>query len=174
MTTRSLLSHALALLVGLLVAGGVGLYAVRQERAKTEVAEAEARESARRADANAARVLKAELAGAAEVALAEANYRLARKAVDDSFSVASDHPLLRQGEMRGLRRALLEKVLVFYLDYHPRRPGEPEALREEADRHDRVAFILQELGNAKEAEAARKQAEWARKKADALKKRLRE
>jgi hypothetical protein len=49
MTTRTFVSHAAAFLLGLMVAGGVGMWAVGQERGRAERAEAEAREAARRA-----------------------------------------------------------------------------------------------------------------------------
>jgi hypothetical protein len=155
MTARTVVSHALAFLLGLLAAGGVGLWAVWRERDRT----AEAREEAA---VNLARAMKAEGEAKADLRTAEANLALAKKAVDDCFAVAKDHPLMKQErpgeELQETKRALLEKALPFYR--HLR------ALRQEAECLDLLVSTGLELDRLKEAER--------REQDEALRERLRQ
>src|SRR5262249_5326052 len=121
--TFLVVTHGLCFLIGALLAGGVGLYSVREEERRTaaqrdRAVEAEGRANARVAvaeanvgraikaeargkarleqgEANLARAVKAEAEAKANLQHAEANFKLARKAVDDCFGVARDHPLLQ-------------------------------------------------------------------------------
>src|SRR5262249_46954088 len=84
-------------------------------------------------------------------ARAEANLALAKKAVNDTFDVAKEHPLLQKEGMHPVRRLLLEKALPFYKRFHEARGDDPAARAELADQWFRVAYITTEVGNKTEA-----------------------
>jgi serine/threonine-protein kinase len=121
---RQLTTGLVVLLLTGLVGLGVGLWAVRAEQVRT----------------------------AHERDLAEANLRLAKKAVDDCFQLAKEHPLLQQENMRQVRKLLLEKALPFYEQFRAQRPEDPRIRVEMAGNHYRVGYITAELGRNADAE----------------------
>jgi tetratricopeptide (TPR) repeat protein len=79
------------------------------------------------------------------------NLELAKKAVDESFLVAKDQPLLQQEEMRHVRRLLLEKALPFYESLRARSPSDPDIQEDLATAHFRMAYINREIGQKTDA-----------------------
>jgi serine/threonine protein kinase len=151
---RRLLALA-TVLVGLLllvvVVLGLGLLAVQRERMHAAMALEEAR-------ANMERALAAEAEARANQARAEANFRLARQAVDEYLGVAKEHPLMQGPNTDKLRKLLLEKALPFYRQFRSQRPDDPALNREDAEQWRRVAAITGELGRKGEAAGAYEQA----------------
>jgi serine/threonine-protein kinase len=144
---RALVTSAALLLAFAVAALGVGLWAVRREQVKTAAALAQAEENLEQA---------------------EANLRLARRAVDECFLVARDQPLLQGPRLSKVRKLLLSKALAFYRDFHERKPDDAAIARERSEQHFRVGAILRELGRPREAMAEyEKAASLARQLAEA-------
>src|SRR5262249_27251259 len=97
---RTLVSSGVAMLLVALVGLAVGLGAVKAEERKT----AQERDRAVDAETEAKENLKE----------ARANLALAKKAVNETFDVAKNHPLLQQPGMHAVRKLLLEKALPLY------------------------------------------------------------
>jgi serine/threonine-protein kinase len=87
-----------------------------------------------------------------------AGYRLARDAVDDSFTVVSEEDLLNEPALQPLRKKLLERSLTYYREFLRQREGDPELREELARIHFRVAFITDQIGSKEEALEAYRQA----------------
>ncbi len=115
---RPLVTGVAALLLSALVGLGVGLWAVNREKDRT----------------------------ALERDTAEHNFRLARRAVDECFLLATEDPLLQQEKMRGVRRLLLQKALPFYEGFQTRKPDSADIASEIGNNHFRVARITSEIG----------------------------
>jgi serine/threonine protein kinase/tetratricopeptide (TPR) repeat protein len=132
---RNPLPAALAAVLALVLAGGLaGLTALwleasgQRDRARTERdAAASARDEARQ------------------------NFDLAKKAVDESFLVAKDQPLLQQEELRPVRRLLLEKALPFYEGLRARRQSDAGIREELATTNFRLAYIHRVIGRKADA-----------------------
>jgi serine/threonine-protein kinase len=90
--------------------------------------------------------------------LAEENFRLARKAVDDYLTRVAENPLLKEEGLHGLRQDLLEAALHFYDEFLRQRGNDPALRTDAAAAHERVGDIRIELGHPKEALAAFDQA----------------
>jgi tetratricopeptide (TPR) repeat protein len=90
---------------------------------------------------------------------AEANFRLAKKAVDDCFILTTTHPLLREERMRRVRKLLLEQALPFYEGFQVQHQDAPNLLDQQARNYQSVGLILRELGRWPETERAFHQAE---------------
>jgi serine/threonine-protein kinase len=87
-------------------------------------------------------------------ALAETNYNLAKRAVDDYFTRVSEDTLLKEQDsvdMRRLRGELLKTALVYYQEFLRQRAGDPELRRELAEAQFRVGQIMREIGSPDEA-----------------------
>ena len=97
------MSAGVVLLVAAALGLGVGLWAVAREQALTAGALGEA-------EANLAR--------------AEANLALARRAVDECFNVARDDPLFQSPPMEDAKKLLLKKTLPFYREFGSQRPDD--------------------------------------------------
>jgi serine/threonine-protein kinase len=116
---------AAAALFGITVAATVGVVVVERGRRR----EAEAR------------------------ALAETNYHLARKAVEDYFTRVSEDTLLKEQDsvdIRRLRGELLKMPLEYYREFLRQRSGDPEVRRELADAQFQFGRILHEMGDRPE------------------------
>ena len=90
-------------------------------------------------------------------ALAQTNYNLAKKAVEDYFTRVSEDTLLKAQDsvdMRLLRAELLKSALGYYREFLRQRRGDPELLRDLAEAQFRVGQIMREIGTADEAIAA--------------------
>jgi serine/threonine-protein kinase len=129
---RTWVASAAVLLVASVVGLGLGLWAVQVEKART----------------------------AEERDLAEANLRLAKKAVDDCLLLAAEEPLLlRQLGMQPLRRLLLEKALPFYENFRIQWKGDPSVQATLAENYTQLGTILYSLGRRKEGRGAFEQAQ---------------
>jgi serine/threonine protein kinase/tetratricopeptide (TPR) repeat protein len=82
---------------------------------------------------------------------AEANFRDARQAVDDSFTRVSESALLDAPGMQPLRKQLLEDALRYYQGFVRRLGDRPEARADLAAAFTRVATIVSEIGSKEEA-----------------------
>jgi serine/threonine-protein kinase len=127
---RAVVSTAAAVLLTAVVGLAAGLWAVWAEQART----AEARD---RAEDN--------------LALAEANFRLAKRAVDQCLLTAKEDPLFQQDELREVRRTLLAKALPFYEGFRVCRGDDPDITAGLADAYFNVAYITEEIGSKRDA-----------------------
>jgi serine/threonine-protein kinase len=154
---RALTAAAAALLLTAAVGLGVGLWAVGREQLRT----AQQRD---RAEENL-RLVELERQHTAEQRdLAEANLRQARKAVDECFLLAKDHPLLQREQLAAVRRLLLERALPFYKDFQVQRPDAPGVREELAANYHHVGLITRQIGRQADAVTALRQAQqaWSR------------
>jgi serine/threonine-protein kinase len=158
---RSLVAAGVVLLVATVVGLGLGLWAVAQEKARTDQAleraleaEEEARTNLAQAEANLKRALAAETKANANLKQAEANLKLAKDAVDQCFNVAKEHPLFQQPRMEKARKLLLQQTLPFYQNFRSQRPGDRGLQREEAGQWFRVGYIELVLGRLAQARTA--------------------
>jgi eukaryotic-like serine/threonine-protein kinase len=72
---------------------------------------------------------------------AEANFRKARKAVDDQFRLVSQSTLFEAPGFQSLRKDLLESALKYYQDFLRQRPDDPELQAEVAAAYLRLYQI---------------------------------
>jgi serine/threonine-protein kinase len=92
---------------------------------------------------------------------AEANFQLARRAVEDYLTRVSESTLLRaqdRQDLRELRKQLLEDALRYYQKFIAQRGDDPKERAALADAYSRVAFITDEIGSQAEALEAGKHA----------------
>jgi eukaryotic-like serine/threonine-protein kinase len=61
---------------------------------------------------------------------AEENFQMAREAVEQYLTRVADHPRMKVGGLRGLRRELLEEASRFYDRFIQKRAGDPKLERE--------------------------------------------
>jgi serine/threonine-protein kinase len=120
---RPYVSAAAALLVTAVIGLAGGLYAVNNERSRTQ----------------------------AQARIAEQNLDLAKAAVKECFTTATEHPLLRQARMRGVRKVLLEKALEFYEKTRFANTADDSIRLEYADNKFREARITEEIGSKDKA-----------------------
>jgi serine/threonine-protein kinase len=126
---RSVVAGLAALVFTAIVGLTVGLYAVGREQALT----------AKQRD------------------VAEANLKLAQKAVNKCFVRVTREPLLQGEKMRRVRELLLREALPFYEGFRSQNPDDEGLKEEEGMNLYRVARITAELGKKEEAlEAYRK------------------
>jgi serine/threonine protein kinase/tetratricopeptide (TPR) repeat protein len=96
--------------------------------------------------------------------LANTNFELARKAVDECYGVATKEPLLQEESMRKVRKLLLEKALPFYEGFQAQRRGDAEIEAELAANYHRLGYITAEIGRKTAAIEACEQARMLREK----------
>jgi serine/threonine-protein kinase len=123
---RALVTSGVALLLASVAGLGLGLWAVEREKAATR----------------------------RELARAEDNLDLAKKAVDAFYALGKEQPLLQKPQMRQVRRLILENVLPFYQDFQEQRPRDAGIQAGLAEQHYRVADILDVIGREPEARSA--------------------
>jgi serine/threonine-protein kinase len=148
---RSVVSGAVVLLLSCVVGLSVGLWAVRLEQAKTKAALDEA-------EMNLERALEAEATATKHLKQAEANLKLAKKAVDDCYNVVEKDPLFQGPRMEKARKLLLQMTLPFYKQFRSWKPDDLRLQREEAGQIARVGYIANVLGHHSEALEAYQQA----------------
>ena len=88
---------------------------------------------------------------------ANANFQLARQAVDDYFTRVSENTLLKvqpSRDLRSLRKELLGDALKFYKSFIVQRGDDPSLRRELARAYARVGKITDEVGTKSKALAA--------------------
>jgi serine/threonine protein kinase/tetratricopeptide (TPR) repeat protein len=76
---------------------------------------------------------------------AEANFRKARQAVDEQFTLVSQSKLFEAPGFESLRRDLLESALNHYLDFSQQRPDDPELQVEIAAAHFRLYQVREAM-----------------------------
>jgi serine/threonine-protein kinase len=90
--------------------------------------------------------------------LAQQNFNLARRAVDDYLTRVGQNPLLKEQGLHELRQELLEAALGYYRDFLGQRGDDPGLRADTAAAHERVGDILIELGRPGDALGAFDQA----------------
>jgi serine/threonine-protein kinase len=90
----------------------------------------------------------------AQKQLADANFKRARRAVDEFFTRVSESTLLEQPGLQPLRRQLLQDARKYYQEFSSQRADDPEILEELAATHFRLAMVDQALGHVEDAAAA--------------------
>jgi serine/threonine-protein kinase len=90
--------------------------------------------------------------------LAQQNFELARKAVDDYLTRVGQNPLLKEQGLHDLRQELLGDALSYYREFLRQRGDDPSVRTEVAAAQERIGDILIELGRPAEALAAYDQA----------------
>jgi serine/threonine-protein kinase len=90
--------------------------------------------------------------------LAQQNFDLARKAVDDYLTRVAQNPLLKEQGLHSLRQDLLEAALSYYRAFLGQRGDDPNLRTEASAAYERVGDIHVELGRPSDALAAYGQA----------------
>jgi serine/threonine-protein kinase len=90
---------------------------------------------------------------------AEANLRLARRAVDRRFTRVSESPELKSQALEGLRRDLLQEAKEFYEQFVQQHAGEPGLQAERGEAYLRLADITEHIGDRSQAIALAGQAQ---------------
>src|SRR5262249_42392153 len=124
---------ALVAVTAVSVAAALAVDRARRREARARLAEASAR-----ADALAQRDR------------AEANFRMARQAVEDYLTRVSENTLLRaqdRQDLRALRQQLLEDALRYYKQFIDQRGDDPQQRADLADAYSRLAFLTGEIGS---------------------------
>jgi serine/threonine-protein kinase len=161
----SLSAAILTLLVALAV--GSTIVALRFENMAKEESRLRAQENKLRLLADQARV-KAETArreaesnlkeAQHQKQLADANFRKARMAVDDSLTRISESRLLHVPGLQPLRKELLESALKYYQGFLAQRSDDPAVQKDLATAYTRVAKITAEISSPDKALEAYRQA----------------
>jgi serine/threonine protein kinase len=86
------------------------------------------------------------------------NFDLARQAVDQCFTLATETPLLRKPGMQRVRELLLRPTLMYYQEFVRKRRDDPRVQEELGRNYLRLASISELLGNDAEALAAARDA----------------
>jgi serine/threonine-protein kinase len=95
-----------------------------------------------------------------EKAAADANFQMARNAVDKYFTRVSQEPLLDDDRLKPLRKDLLNSALEFYQEFINRRENDPTVRRDLAKTYFRASVIRSFMSLNSEGEAhAKKGAE---------------
>ncbi|MFO0879778.1 MAG: serine/threonine-protein kinase [Gemmataceae bacterium] len=89
---------------------------------------------------------------------AEENFRTARRAVDDCFTLVTEHPSLQGPGMQPAREALLRSALGYYREFLAHRQDDASLAAELGETLFRVGVILAEVGSSEEARDAFSQA----------------
>jgi serine/threonine-protein kinase len=84
-------------------------------------------------------------------AAAQANYRLAREAVDNYLAKVSDNPRLKAVGLRGLRKDLLEEAGKFYQRFVQERAQDPDLEADRGIAHYKIGRIAMDVGAIQEA-----------------------
>jgi serine/threonine-protein kinase len=83
---------------------------------------------------------------------ARANFRLARQAVKDYCVQVTLDPRLRQADLTGLRKRLLETAARFHEKFKELGGDDPDVQAERAQAYFELAFIAKEIGSTEEAD----------------------
>ena len=117
----------------------------------TEAAEQKESEARRRAEANEQEALRQQSEAVRQQKMAEANFQLARRAVDDYLSRVSENRLLRVAGLQPLRKELLESALSYYQGFLNQRKDDPALQKDMALAYSRIAGITAEIGSKPQA-----------------------
>jgi serine/threonine-protein kinase len=127
---QQLVTGGTALLLTAVAALAVGLLVVERERARTAAARAQA----------------------------EANFQLAKDAVDRYLNAITEDPRLKMQDFFELRKKLLETALPFYEKFAQARAGDPEQEVARGRAYFRLAFVREQMGETGAALADYEQA----------------
>ncbi len=91
-------------------------------------------------------------------------FQQAKQAVDDCFNLVSKHPLLKQPEMKPVRKLLVDETLKYYREFLAQHGDDPAVQKELADIFNRAGVIQQAIGQTPDALAAYAQSRdlWSR------------
>ncbi len=89
----------------------------------------------------------------AEKAVSDANFQMARDAVDEFFTRVSNEKLLDEGRLKTLRKSLLEQALRFYQNFIKRQENNPSVRRDLARACFRAGVINESMGMDAEGQA---------------------
>jgi serine/threonine-protein kinase len=89
---------------------------------------------------------------------AKRSFAMARDAVDECYSLTSDHRLLQGNNMQPVRKLLFDVALKYYQGFIDGRPGDPQTRAELARNFYRVASINEQIASKDKALAALQQA----------------
>jgi eukaryotic-like serine/threonine-protein kinase len=89
---------------------------------------------------------------------AEANFRQARRAVDDMYTQFAEKWLVNQPQLQPIQREFLQKALRFYAEFAQQANTDPAIRLETARAYHRVSNIHYQLGDSVQAERAGRQA----------------
>ena len=117
----------------------------------TEAAERKEVEARRRAEASQQEALRQQAEAVRHQKVAEANFQLARRAVDDYLGRVSENRLLRVAGLQPLRKQLLESALSYYQGFLNERKDDPSLRKDLAMAYSRIAGITAEIGSKREA-----------------------
>lgn len=136
-------------LIALALAGiSFGLYEMTEIERVRRAAAAEAQEAKDALDRSDAARTRADAARLR----ADANLALARKAIDDCFGLARDHPLFQEPRMAPAKKLLVEKTLPFFKDFRPQADLDQRGRADEAEQCHRLAQADLALGDLDAAE----------------------
>jgi len=129
-------------------------------RHRAEAAQLNESEARHRAEANQQEAVR-------QQKMAEENFNLARRAVDDYLTRVSENRLLRVPGLQPLRKELLESALTYYRGFLSQRKDDLTLQKDMALAHARLAGITAEIGSKDEAMTILDQALAIRKKLQA-------
>jgi serine/threonine-protein kinase len=141
---RALVASMAVLLATASVGFGIGLWAVGIEQQHT----AQQRD---RAEENLGALATEQERTSLQRDLAEENLRQARRAVDECFLLARDHPLLQRANLSPVRRLLFSRALPFYERFRVQHPEDSEVQSELAENYHRVGYITSQIGRESDA-----------------------
>ncbi len=119
----------------------------------TAAAEAKEAEARRRAEANQQEALRQKAEAVRQQKIAEANFQLARQAVNAYLSRVSESRLLRVPGLQPLRKELLESALTYYQGFLNQRTDDRSLQSDVALAYARLAGITAEIGSKSRAAA---------------------
>jgi serine/threonine protein kinase len=153
---QSLVSSAVVLLLAGVVALGVGVTLIGQEKSRTQAALDQAKTNLTLAEEEGGRAAANAVEATAARHRAEGNLRQARAAVDQLLvRVSEDETLLaNEPRMEQLRRQLLQDALRFYLAFVKQEADDAEVRRDLILTYRRIARVQQDLAAYDEAEKA--------------------
>jgi len=147
----------IALLLGTVVSVTQAIRATRAERLARDRLQKET--AAREAEATQRQIAQAQRTEAEKMRnQAEANFRQARRAVDDMYTQFAEKWLVNQAQLQPIQREFLQKALRFYAEFAQQASTDQAIRLETAQAYRRVANIHYQLGDAVQAERANRQA----------------
>jgi tetratricopeptide (TPR) repeat protein len=82
---------------------------------------------------------------------ADANFKLARRAVDQFFTGVSEDPRLGESDLEDFRKERLQAAAEFYRKFVEQRSGDPDILSDQANAYKSLGHITQETGSSEDA-----------------------
>lgn len=142
----ALSAMAVGLLVLVAVVGMVGYVQTSLALSREEEAREDSERQRALAENNAMEAQRQRLIAEKNASKAEANFRQAREAVDNYFTLVSENTLLDLPNFHPLRKVLLEAALDYYQRFLEQRADDPQVRTEMAVTYIRIAQIIGRLG----------------------------